>query len=178
MRVLPEVMMQSPGNGPIRWESIAVGLISIATLLLGATAVVEVAQEFGAGGRQELNDFSRNFLRLLFLLNAFSYLIAWGFAFYTIFGETRRKRGLRAGPGCLRLRPEHVHSVRRSDYYYRGIPLELRVCLAADVELGGSHPTCGWVRRALISSIPTDHGIAISNLPNAAIVLKEIHAGT
>ena len=89
--------MQSPGNGPIRWESIAVGLISIATLLLGATAVVEVAQEFGAGGRQELNDFSRNFLRLLFLLNAFSYLIAWGFAFYTIFGETRRKRGYALG---------------------------------------------------------------------------------
>ena len=86
--------MQDPENGPPRWESLAVGLIAIATVLAGATAVggLEVASEFGIGGKHDFNHFTRHFLKSLFILAALSYVVAWGFATSVIFGKPRWKK--------------------------------------------------------------------------------------
>ena len=70
-----------------RWGSIAVGLLGIATVLLGATAVgaFEVATEFGIGRNHELNSFGRRFLEILLYASVFSYILAWGFALYAMY---------------------------------------------------------------------------------------------
>lgn len=76
------------------WASIAVGLLGIATVLLGATAVggFEVATEFGIGGNRELNSVGRKVLELLLYGSVFSYLLAWGFALYAVFTGPRWRR--------------------------------------------------------------------------------------
>ena len=65
-----------------RWGSIAVGLLGIATVLLGATAVgaFEVSTEFGIGRNHELNSVGRKVLEVLLYGSVFSYMSAWAFA--------------------------------------------------------------------------------------------------
>ena len=77
-----------------RWGSIAVGLLGIATVLVGATAVggFEAATEFGVGQKYELNNFSRKFLEGLFYLSVFSYLLAWVSAFYVMYRGFRWRK--------------------------------------------------------------------------------------
>ena len=73
------------------WGSIAIGLLGIATVLMGATAVggFEVATQFGIGRAPELNSFTREFLKCLFYVSVLSYVVAWGFTFHVIRGGLR-----------------------------------------------------------------------------------------
>ena len=70
-----------------RWGSIAVGLLGIATVLVGATAVggFEVATEFGMGRKHELDSVSRKILEVLLYGSVFSYLLAWVFALHVMY---------------------------------------------------------------------------------------------
>ena len=70
-----------------RWGSIAVGLLGIATVLLGATAVgaFEVATEFGIGRNHELNGVARKVLEVLLYGSVVSYLSGWAFALHVMY---------------------------------------------------------------------------------------------
>ena len=78
-----------------RWGSIAVGLLGIATVLVGATAVggFEVATEFGVGRNHELNSVSRKILEVLLYVSVVSYVLAWCFALHVMYrGHRWRKQ--------------------------------------------------------------------------------------
>ena len=76
------------------WASIAVGLLGIATVLLGATAIgaFEVATQFGIGRNHELNSVGRWFLEVMLYASVFMYLLAWGFALYAMYSGPRWRR--------------------------------------------------------------------------------------
>ncbi len=81
-------------EAPDKWELVAIGLLTMATVLAGGTALggLEIALRLGPQGPYATGNPFRIVLLALFVASIGAHIFAWGFGLMALFGESYRKK--------------------------------------------------------------------------------------